>query len=299
MRIEVVWTVVLCCLLLHPVPASAWGFAAHQFIMDRAIDLLPPELKPFFEQRRAEVVVRVKDPDLWRTAGWPEDANHFLDFGVKEYGAYPFADLPREQTAALQKFGQATITRNGRLPWRLAEMFGNLRRAFEGFGRNSGYAADDVVLFSGVVGHYIQDAHQPLHAADNYDGQLTGQRGIHSRFETELFERYQGKLMPVPAAVSAVRTPEDFAWTVLLDSFQKVESLLDADKAAAAGLEYYDDTYYARLFERVGPLMEQQLARAITATAGLITGAWADAGRPVVAPRPRPPQKIDRGRTPP
>src|SRR6185436_8252648 len=98
---------------LTPSPAFAWGFEAHQYIMGRAIDSLPPELRPFFTRFRDEVVIRVKDPDLWRSVGWPEDPNHFLDFGVKEYGPYPFSELPREYGAALAKFGRATLDRNG------------------------------------------------------------------------------------------------------------------------------------------------------------------------------------------
>src|ERR1700722_17281125 len=114
-----------------PAPASAWGTAAHRYIMARAIDHLPAELKPFFEHYRDELVVRVVDPDTWRRMGWEEDQNHFLDFGVKEFGPYPFTALPREYGAALEKFGMATLRRNGLLPWREAEEFGNLRRAFE------------------------------------------------------------------------------------------------------------------------------------------------------------------------
>ncbi len=283
--------------VLLPEPAAAWGFAAHQFIMGRAIELLPSEIKPFFEQRRQEVIIRVKDPDLWRSAGWPEDPNHFFDFGVKEYGAYPFTEVPRDYTAALEKFGQATIARNGRLPWRFAEVFGNLRRGFEAYGRGNGFSAEDIVLFTGVAAHYIQDAHQPLHAADNYDGQLTGQRGIHARFESELFERFQQRTTFSPPPVVPIRNAEDAAWTVLLDSYRQVDALLRADQTAAAGLELYDDIYFDRLYQGAGPLMAQQVSKAITATAAVIAGAWIEAGRPSMAAlAPRAPQKIDRGR---
>ncbi len=68
---------------LMPRPAAAWGFAGHQFIMRRAIELLPPELKPFFESMADDVVSHVIDPDLWRNVGWDDDPNHFLDFGVQ------------------------------------------------------------------------------------------------------------------------------------------------------------------------------------------------------------------------
>ena len=132
-----------------PAPAFAWGVVGHRLIMARAIDLLPPELKPFFLKHRDEIVVRVVDPDTWRIAGWPENAHHFVDFGVPEYGKYPFNELPRDYDAALQKFGRATLERNGLLPWRFSEFYGNLRRGFEGFRRQGGYAATDVILLFG------------------------------------------------------------------------------------------------------------------------------------------------------
>ena len=69
------------------------------------------------------------------------------------------------------------------MPWREAEEFGNLRRGFEGFKRQATYATSDVVLFAAVASHYIQDAHQPFHATNNFNGQLTGNDGLHARFE--------------------------------------------------------------------------------------------------------------------
>ena len=87
--------------LLLPSPAFAWGFAAHRYIMRRAIDLLPAAVKPFFVEHRDEVVIRVVDPDLWRNVGWEDDPNHFVNFGAPELGPYPFTAYPREYGAAL------------------------------------------------------------------------------------------------------------------------------------------------------------------------------------------------------
>jgi hypothetical protein len=214
MRNALLATCAFVLVALTPAPASAWGFAAHKLIMRQAIDLLPPELKPFFDRFRDEVVLRVTDPDLWRNVGWEDDPNHFLDFGVREYGAYPFEALPREYGAAVEKFGDATLRRYGLLPWREAEEFGNLRRAFEEFKRDAPYTTSNVVLFSAVAAHYIQDAHQPFHASDNYDGQMTGNFGIHARFERDLIERFETRLRLVmrrskpcsPATCSWIRS---------------------------------------------------------------------------------------------
>lgn len=267
---------------LVPSSAFAWGFAAHKLIMSRAIELLPPELKPLFERYRDEVVIRVVDPDLWRSAGWEDDPNHFVDFGMKELGAYPFNELPREYGAALEKFGASVLARIGRLPWREAEEFGNLRRGFEGFARDGQYAPGDVVLFAAVASHYIQDAHQPFHATNNYNGQLTGNTGIHSRFERDLIERFAPRLTVTPAAPKPITNPRDTAFAVLLGSYPLVDPILKADTAASAGKDTYDDDYYEKFFTTVRPLLEQRLGEAISATAGVIIGAWEQAGRPVV-----------------
>ena len=286
---------VIVALSLVPAPASAWGFAGHRIIMARAIELLPPQLKPLFERYRDEVIVRVTDPDVWRNAGWEDDPNHFLDFGMKELGEYPFRELPREYGAALEKFGASLLDRIGRLPWREAEEFGNLRRAFEGFKRESQYGPGDVILFSAVAAHYIQDAHQPLHATNNYDGALTGNNGIHARFERDLVERFESRLVLKPAPPKPVTSARDTAFDALLESYRLVDPILKADTDAVAGKDTYDDDYFEKFFTRVKPVLERRLSEAITATASVIIGAWTEAGRPVVKlDGARPIQKVKK-----
>jgi hypothetical protein len=278
---------------LAPSSAFAWGMAAHRYIMRRAIDVLPAEIKPFFVHFRDDLVVRVSDPDTWRNVGWEDDPNHFLDLGVEEFGAYPFTALPREYGAAIEKFGMATLRRDGLLPWREAEEFGNLRRAFESFKRNSPFAPSDTVLFAAVAAHYIQDAHQPLHASNNYDGQLTGQAGVHARFESALFDRFQTRLTINPPAPVAITNPRDAAFDVLLESYQLVQPLLDADREAIAGKDTYDDDYFEKFFAKVKPMLEKRIGESITATASVIVGAWEAAGKPALkSEMPKTVQKV-------
>lgn len=285
----------IAAVMLVPSPAYAWGFAGHRLIMGRAIDLLPSELKPFYTRFRDEIVLRVTDPDLWRNVGWADDPNHFLDFGAKPFGPYPFSALPRDYGAALEKFGATVLDDNGRLPWRAAEMYGHLRRGFEGFTRNNAYVVSDVVLFSAVTSHYIQDAHQPLHATINYDGAQTSQQGIHARFERDLIERFERRLTLAPPPLTPVTNPRDFAFDTLLASYTRVDALLKADKDAAGARENYDDAYYDAFFAGVRPLLEERLSSAITATASVIVGAWQEAGRPVLRTEsPRPVQRVRR-----
>ena len=279
-----------------PAPASAWSWEAHRFIMRRAIEILPAEIKPFFVEHREEVINRSIDPDLWRDAGWDEDHNHFVNFGAPEMGPFPFVAFPRDQTAALEKFGEAGLKRLGTLPWRLQEMVGNLRRAFEGFAKGNGLSPQQTVLFSGAASHYIQDATQPLHASNNYDGQLTDQRGVHSRFELGLIERFESRITITPGQPKAITSLRDYSFDTLLASYQKADAILKADKEAIGSKDTYDDQYFEEFFARVKPIFESQLSTAVTATASIIVTAWDQAGRPAPTLPRRAPQKVQRAR---
>jgi hypothetical protein len=271
-----------------PVSLDAWGFEAHKFVMDRAIGLLPVELRPLFERHRATVVERSVDPDTWIAAGWEEERpRHFLDMDSEGFGAYPFAALPRDYTTALAKFGAAKMREAGTLPWRTEEVFGSLRRSFEAYGRRpSVFAQNDIIMCSAWLAHYTADGHVPLHGVSNYDGQLTQQWGLHARWESIMFEQYHGQLTVVPRAIPPVRTPREFMFDALLRDTQLVPALLQTDKEAIGGRDVYDDTYYAAFFKANKPVMEARLGDSIAAVAAMITGAWEAAGKPAIPVNP-------------
>lgn len=281
----------LLAALAVPRPAAAWGFEAHKYITGRVIALLPREIRPFFEKYRVTIVEHGIDPDLWRSAGWEaEPPRHYVD--LDSYGAYPFKDLPRDYDAAVQKYGKEFVEKNGLLPWRADEMYAKL---VEAFAQKTPYARDNIKFFSSVVAHYLADAHVPFHATTNHDGQLTAQWGMHARFESDLFERYRDRLRVTPARLVQVGSMRDFAFDSLIVSFRSVQPILEADKVAVAGKDVYDDRYYATMFAKVGPILEDRLASAITDIASAITAAWVEAGRPALPlDQPRAPRKVRR-----
>jgi hypothetical protein len=275
-----------------PSRADAWGFEAHKYIMARAINLLPPQLRPYFVANRAFVVERAIDPDLWRTAGWDEEsARHFVDMDA--FGPYPFAALPHDYDEAVQKFGKDFILKNGTLPWRTEEIYKKLVEAFQ---QKAPYSRDNIRLFSAIVVHYVSDAQVPFHAALNHDGQLTQQWGIHSRFESELFERFRIQLRVNPKPIAPVPNARELIFESLTSGFPYVEQVLAADKTATEGREIYDGGYFKMMFVKTRPILEARLADSITRAASVITAAWIDAGRPAVPVKapPRLPRKIRR-----
>ena len=279
------WVVVLALVCSVPATLRGWGFEAHKHVADRMIALLPEAIRPLFEARRAFIVERSVDPDLWRNVGWDaEPPNHFLDLDAEPYGAYPFDALPREYDKAVEKFGRDVVEREGTLPWRVAEFYGRLEREFAALARPSPspYTLDNIVLFSAVLAHYVSDGHVPLHAVKNYDGQLTGQPGAHGRFESDVFERYVAQLRVMPTPRPAVLDPRPAMFQILLDSNRLAEPMLAADRRAATGREYYDDGFYEAFKIDALPVVDRRIADSTAATAAFITGAWERAGKPAV-----------------
>ena len=282
--------VVFLIVLAMPRPAAAWGFEAHKYILDRAITLLPAEIRPFFEKYRVSIVEHAIDPDLWRTVGWEEESpRHYVDMDA--YEPYPFKTLPHDFDAAVKLKGRDFVMKNGLLPWRTQEIYTKLVEAFTG---KSPYARENVKLFSSVVGHYLGDAQVPFHATQNHDGQLTKQWGMHSRFESELFDRYRDKLQVTPKPLVKVTNARDFTFESLTTAYASVATILETDRTAIGARDTYDDAYFEAMFAKLKPILEERLAASITAVASAITSAWEDGGKvplPAADP-PRVPRKV-------
>lgn len=275
----------------------AWGFEAHKFIADQVIALLPPGLRELFERRRVAFVEHSIDPDLWRNVGFEDEPpRHFLDFDA--YGKAPFTELPRAYDEAVAKYGPEKVNREGTLPWRIAELHGRLRRSFEELARpdGPGYAIDNAVFFASVLSHYVGDAHVPFHAIVNYDGQVTGQHGIHSRFETELFSKRRPTLTIAPPRVAPVTDARADAFATLLDSADLSKTVLEADRQAIGTGDLYDEGYFARFADAgAGRILDQRVNRSIAQVAAHIIGAWEAAGKPDLS-KPRAPRGPQRKR---
>ena len=277
----------LVCVLATPASVHAWGYDAHKFIVARAIPLLPAALRPLFDANRAIVVEHAIDPDLWRDFFPDEEPHHYLDFDAEAYGPYPFSALPRNLDEAIRKFGKAQVDRNGTLPWRTEEMYGKLKDAFAAYQRRGSFGRFDILFYSAWLGHYVSDAHVPLHAVVDSDGQRTGQRGIHTRFEALMFERYVNQLKLSPPRMQPIRAPLDFTFDALLQGTQLVPVVLEADRVAIGNGDVYDDAYYAAFFKGSRAVLERRLDESTAAVAAMITGAWEAAGKPAVPVRAR------------
>jgi hypothetical protein len=204
--------------------------------------------------------------------------------------------LPHDYADAVRKFGREFVNKNGTLPWRAAEMTDRLVKAFSDMNRpDPGYAYENVKFFSSVIAHYVADAHVPFHAALNYDGQLTKQWGIHSRFESQLVLQYLPQLKIEPRVAAPVRDVREAVFRWLTDGYAQVAPILAADRRAVHAREEYDDRYFSEFFAATRPIVERQLSSAISDVAAVIAGAWEAGGKPnMPVEPPRPVRKVRR-----
>lgn len=261
---------------------DAWGFTAHRMVNRKAIGTLPEPLRAFFAANAAYVVEHSIDPDLWRGVDYPaEFPNHFLDMDA--FAVYPFDTIPRVEAEHLAKYGPDAGAR-GRLPWRLAEEYRALVAAFRA------RDAHRTLQHAAFLGHYVGDAHVPLHACLNYDGQLTGQTGFHSRWESGMVERFERQIdaQVLPAETPAAGDPVTLAFGALVESYAGSLAALESDRASVGPRDRaetpeddrYDDAYFSKLYEREGPRVVSRLSSSASALASLWLEAWVEAGRP-------------------
>jgi hypothetical protein len=154
--------------------------------------------------------------------------------------------------------------------------------------------------------HYVGDSSQPLHCTQNYNGQLTGNTGIHSRYETTMMASHLGELVTPAAGIEYLPHVVDVMFDSITVSWAGTSAILQADNAAkAASGGVYNATYYAALWTATEALTRARINAATRLTASLVFTAWVNAGEPVVpgssagvGPAGRPVATLEAGPSP-
>ena len=262
----------LLLLLLGSGHAWGWGGAGHRIINKNAVKHLPPAMpelaaqQQFLEDHASDADYRKTPPD---TAEYPK---HFLD--LESYSDYPH--LTPSLPALISQYGWTTVRANGILPWATLWAFDSLTAQFRRHDLVKAYqtAAD--------LGHYVGDAHNPLHCTINYDGALTGNSGIHSRYETGMINLVQGSITVSVDTVRYIPEPYAFIFNGILRSRALADSILLADNAAKSasgwnGSQPVPQTYYTVLWERTQRFTAALFQEATADLASLWYTAWVNA----------------------
>ncbi len=266
-----------------------WGFYAHQKINYYAVFLLPPEMLVLYKPNIQFLSEHAIDPDKRRYAIPEEGPRHYLD--IDHYGKYPFDSLPRKWEDAVAKYSEDSLMQHGIVPWWIQIMQRRLVAAFKEKNEVK------ILKLSAEIGHYIADAHVPLHASSNHNGQLTDQKGIHGFWESRIpelladneWDFFIGK-------AEYIKNPLDFAWKRILESSAASDTVLRYEKELTQKfspdqkysyenrngitVKQYSTAFSKAYNEMMKGMIERRMQQSIFAVASFWYTAWVDAGQP-------------------
>ncbi len=251
--------------------------------------MLPPQMIIFYKKNIDFLIEHAVDPDKRRYLVAAEGPRHYID--LDQYGEYPYKNLPRNWDSAVQVFSADSLQKHGVVPWWILRMKWRLTKAFKEKNRTA------ILKISADIGHYIADAHVPLHASSNHNGQYTNQTGIHGFWESRVPELFATKEYDfVIGKAVYLAHPEKFIWERVLesaaaaDTVLKTESSLNAEFPVFGKYAYeerngllvrqYSTSYSAQYQQRLQGMVERRMRQSIFAVASFWYTAWVDAGQP-------------------
>lgn len=197
--VAVVFNFVFALLLLSPHSAWAWGKRGHEAVGSLAAQLLGKEHKgsAFLIYHSFDMGYYNNVPDLvWKAdpeTYKKEYIQHFMD--LEDYAKVANIKWNKDRKQFFTKYPTIEKTA-GRAWWRVQELVTELEKLTAQLKRSKKTKNKEEhhrlqaqwLLHAGVLGHYVADLAQPMHVTDNYDGEQTGQKGVHHWFEEEVID---------------------------------------------------------------------------------------------------------------
>lgn len=266
-----------------------WGFFGHQKINYYAVFLLPPQMIVFYKKNIAFITAHAVDPDKRRYMVAAEAPRHYID--IDAYGPFPFDSLPRKWSEAVARYTEAGLLKNGIVPWWVQTMRSRLVKAFR---ERDGPL---ILKLSAELGHYIADAHVPLHVCSNHNGQLTGQEGIHGFWESRVPELLADRDWSfLIGRADYISDPGAFIWKRVLESATAADTVLRYERRLTDSFppdrKYAFELRNGKLVRQYATgftiaydhmlrgMVERRMRQAIYAVASFWYSAWVDAGQP-------------------
>jgi len=264
-----------------------WGFAPHKELHAVAITALPPPIFSFFKSHQSELIRRATDADKRKHGVEDEAARHYIDLDHFTEGINPCSWFE-----ACENFAEDTLKERGVLPWNIELVYKNLVNEFSKDTINTGR----VIRLCADLGHYIADAHVPLHTSSNYNGQFSGQTGIHALWETHVYETSRSSWTPRKIEASYIKDVRKWVWTIIQESHQDVNEVLSKEIMVREMKDAPEDYGYRTrgrtltlvptpaFCEAYSNEMEGMVERRFFSAAQAISSiwytSWADAGAP-------------------
>jgi hypothetical protein len=268
--------------LLWAEPGAAWGNLGHEIIAENG-SRLAVEGSEFWVANQENLKRLATVPDvIWKrgSSKQQERSQHWFQPDGYFDSADQFAEIPSLYSAAIDKFTEVQVSKNGTAPWRVKQLFELSVKALK---RKDFKTA---VEMAGTMLHYVGDLSQPMQVTKNYDGADTGNKGIHSFSETKTLASADPIALAAEALAQGKKLSQDssftrlfdgdlvkFAFTEALRAYAKRDSVLEIDNRLGRGAQGL-----AAMLE-----IEKTCLADASATAGiLLSQIWTAAGAPMV-----------------
>lgn len=281
---RIVVNIIIFQLLFSITQLFGWGYDVHRRIADSAVQAVPGEFGDFLNQHIEDISYHAADPDFWKANDPKERYRHFIDADL--YDEYPFDNIPRNIDSLYAKYGEENISDWGIAPWNIDDYCDKLTELFR-----VGKWEESIFTMSSLS-HYIADIHMPLHTCANYNGQLTGNEGVHFRWEAPMVEQYVTYIKPLEEA-KAIDDLLEMAFTIVKESYSVYPLLISADSLARSPLSIFqgdslntyeklsfEDEYLSVLYSQTSVVVHDRLNKAAERIASYWYTCWIKAGSP-------------------
>jgi len=251
----------------------SWGEKGHQKINGSAPKFFKARINHFkgWSEKLSE---HGSDADNRKKNDRTEGVKHYIDIDAYQ-DFLEKHQITESKDEAFNQYGKVFVMKNGTLPWVTDSTYRELVIQF----RSKEWA--NAVLTAADLGHYVGDGFMPLHLTTNYDGKLTGQAGIHSRYESKMINQYVDEITVNRSRTRKIHNVSRYVFDYIYNNYQYKDSLLNADKVAFEKANHeYTDLYYQTLWNRTQGFTNKLIAGSSKSLAELIRMAWIEAGRP-------------------
>jgi len=255
----------------------SWGSAGHYKINQASGLSFNAEMTQFVAwiSILAEHASDADDRKAWDPTEGPK---HYID--IDNYPEFvSHGNIPQTWDSVVAAHGSAFVMDNGILPWATLITFDSLKNSFE---RHDWEKAQ---LFASDLGHYVADGHMPLHITRNYNGQYSGNNGIHSRYESTMINAYISQIDYEGYETFEIEDVSQYVFDYLYTSYVFVDSILLADDEAKSVAGNTSSTLYRQtLWAETKHFTIPLFSEASHALSELIYTAWLQAGSPAISP---------------
>ncbi len=252
---------------------SSWGYVGHRKISYNISSSFNDEMSQFDDWVQF-LTDHSSDADYRKNDDPDEGPKHYID--IDNYSVFVSTGrIPQTLDSCITEYGSTFVDNNGYLPWATLDAYDTLVQCFirKDWEKAKLVAAD--------IGHYVGDGHMPLHITKNYNGQLSGNDGVHSRYESNMVNTYQDQIIYGGSPAEKLEDVRDYIFSYIYHNYSNVQTIIDADdEAKIVSGGSYNTLYYETLWKLTGDMTIELFSEASHAIANLLYTAWSEAGKP-------------------